>query len=211
MSNSAATIDSVENEPTGTGDTENTETAPAGDSAKTNGAPSGDETVPVTRIDPPVPQDEDYFPMFFASLQAGALAIFSQLLTAIYFAFQMGASIEVRAFANIIPYLAFGISPDGFRLITMWSSIASAVILASFSVMAFVRRRRLQVKAGRLFGWLNIALIGLINLARELYFDDFGFAEVWMWALVLVGCVAFVVGSYIIWVDFDDRIQEQEQ
>jgi hypothetical protein len=189
MSNSAATIDSL--------DIEN--------------APPGDETVPVKRIDPPIPQDEDYFPMFFASLQAGALAILSQLLTAIYFAFQMGASIEMRAFASVIPYLAFGISPEGFRVITMWSSLTSAGILASFSILAFVRRGRLQVKAGRLFGWLNITLIGLINLARELYFDDFGVSELWMWVLVLVGCVAFAVGNYIIWVDFDDRMQELKQ
>lgn len=170
-----------------------------------------EEVVPVTRIEPPVPLDEDYFPMFFSSLQAGILAILSQLLTSIYFAFQFGATIEIRAWAKIVPYMAFGISETGFQVITMWSSLASAAILIWFSLMAFVRRRRLQVKAGRLFGWVNIALIGLINLTRELYFDDFGEAQRWMWALIVVGLVAFAVGSYIIWIDFDDRIQEQEQ
>ena len=167
-------------------------------------------TVPVVRIDPPVPEDEDYFPMFMSSLQAGALAIFSQLLTSIYFAFQLGATIEVRIWAKFVPYLAFGIGPEGFRQITILSAVTSSVILAAFSIMAFVRRRRLQVKAGRLFGWLSIALIGVLNLTRELIFEDFGQAEPWMWALVLVGCVCFAVGSYIIWVDFDDRVQETQ-
>lgn len=154
---------------------------------------------------------EDYFPMFWSSVQAALLAVVSQILTSVYFAMQYGAALELRVWRNVLPYMAMGVEPDRFRMIVMLSSITSAVILACFSLWAFVWRHRLQVQAGRLFAWINLALIGILNLVRVHFFDDFAQAERWMWALPVIGIVGFGVGSVFIWIDYDDRRQHQDR
>lgn len=186
-----------------------TQIAQPGPQAPAQAVASPIDEVEVERIVPPTPEDEDYFPMFFSSLQAGLLSVLVQILSSIYFALQYGASIELRMWFKVIPLIAMGVASETFSLIVMWSAIVTAVCLAAFSTMAFVRRRRLQVQAGRLFAWLNMALIGGINLVRVYFFEDFARPEAWMFALVLIGLVAFAVGSYLIWVDFDDRRQAE--
>ncbi len=167
-----------------------------------------EQEVELESIVPPRPEDEDYFPMFFSSLQAGLLSVLLQILSSVYFALQYGASLELRMWFKVIPLIAMGVTGETFRSIVMWSALSTTAGLATFSILAFIRRRRLQLQAGRLFAWLNISLIGAINLVRVYFFEDFGRSETWMFALVLIGVVAFLVGSYVIWVDFDERREE---
>ncbi len=153
----------------------------------------------------PVDEEENYWPMFWASVQAALLTVVGEFVFTIYIALQRGVPIEIRLWKNVLPFLAMETQRSFFESIIRWASIATGITLAIFAIMAFVRHRRLQVQAGRSFAWLDIALIGGVNLSRAWWFDSALAPARWMYAMVLIGLVGLAVSATLIYIDYRDR------
>lgn len=148
--------------------------------------------------------EEDFMPLFTSSFQAAAITLILQFLIPAFLALQMGVTLEFRLWKRFLPHFVMEASYTQFVSIVMWSAIITAVVLATFSIMAFLRKRRLQVQMGRLCAWLDIALMGGILLIRSHWFDDLSDPKLWMWVLVVVGISGFVIGSALIWAEDED-------
>jgi|GEM_PF-3885203 len=148
--------------------------------------------------------EEDFMPLFTSSFQAAALTLILQFLIPAFLALQLGVTLEFRLWKRFLPHFLMDASYSIFASIVMWSAIATAVALAGFSILAFLRSRRLQVRMGRLFAWLDISLMGAILIIRSRWFDDFSDPQLWMWILVAVGLVGFILGSLLVWAEDDD-------
>ncbi len=159
--------------------------------------------VPYTNVD-----DIDFFPMFFASIQAALITIVANLVLSVFFALQFGAGLQMRLFARVLPYVALETDIATFEKVVFWSTVGTAALLIIFSVSAFMTRRSLRVQAGRTFAWFDVALLGSMQLYRQYFLANFGDAKPWMWGLVLVGLVGFVVCAYIVWLDAGDKEAE---
>ncbi len=146
--------------------------------------------------------------MFWSSVQAALLTVVAEFFFTIYIALQRGIAVELRLWKNVLPFLAMETQRPMFESIIRWSSIATAITLIIFSVMAFVRPQRLQVQAGRAFAWLNIALIGALNLSRSWWFEVSLEPAQWMYGMVLVGLVGLAVSLTLVNIDFRDRESE---
>ena len=159
------------------------------------------------------PEDvgENYWPMFWSSLQAALLTVVAQFVFTIYIALQRGIGVELRLWNNVLPFMAMQTQRPVFESITRWASIATAITLAVFAIAAFVTRRRLQVQAGRSFAWLDIALIGGLGLSRAWWFDAAQQPARWMYAMVLIGLVGLAVSLTLVAIDYHDREDERER
>ncbi len=153
---------------------------------------------------------ENYYPMFWSSAQAAILTLVVQFCAPIFLSLQMGIPSELRLWKRILPYFALRTDFETFQRIVMWSALITATCLAIFSFASFVTKRRLQVQAGRMFGWLDIALLGGIQLINIYLLDSLNEARQWMWALSIIGIVGFTVGMYIVWVEYADRRDKEE-
>ncbi len=177
------------------------------------------DDTPEGRIDPELPAqggptsraEENYWPMFWSSVQAALLTVVAEFAFTFYLALQWGIRVELRLWGNVLPYMAMSTDRPTFEDVIRVSSLLTAAVLAAFSIIALVRRRRLQVQAGRAFGWIDMALIGVVNLSRAWWFDISLQPARWMYALVLVGLVGFVVTGTLVKIDFDDREAELDE
>ncbi len=152
--------------------------------------------------------DIDYFPMFSSSLQAAALTLISQFLIPMYLSLQLNIDVELRLWARVLPYFAIRTDAETFHNIVYWSALGTAVILAAFSILAFLPRRSLRVRFGRLFAWLDISLMALLLLYRHEILQVSEKQEPWMWIMLIVGLVGFINGSLIVRMQYKDRLEE---
>ena len=157
------------------------------------------------RLGPPAPMDEDYWPLVRSAAATAIFALVSQVAISIYLAAQWGVPIEIRFWNRIFPYLVFITTRERFEQLVYWSLLLSAVVLAIYSVSAFVGGHRLQVQAGRLTGWMDIMLLGSMVLLRKYgWGHDIGATNL-AWVLVIVGFSGFSVGLYVLRARFHRR------
>lgn len=151
--------------------------------------------------------DQNYWRMFVSSVQAAVITVLGQFGFTLYLALQWGLRVELRLWKGFLPFLAINANRGQYDDAIRLSSIFTALVLAAFCTMAMFRGRRLQVQAGRAFGWIDVALIGMLNLSRAWWFDNALQPQRWMYVLVLLGIVGFAVSAMLVWIDFDDRAE----
>lgn len=157
------------------------------------------------RLGPPAPLDEDYWPMVRSAAMTALVALVSQFVIVVFLAVQWGIPVEVRSWNRVFPYLIFMTTSERFEALIHWSLLLSAVVLAIYSISAFLGGHRLQVQAGRLSGWLDIMLLGSTVLVRQnVWGHDTGASNV-AWVLTPVGFIGFVVGMLVIRARFQRR------
>lgn len=148
---------------------------------------------------------EDYLPLFAASGVAALVTVGGQIGSSILLAVERGIPVKFDFWQRFLPVLALQTHPLRFGQIIEHACLLTAVLLAIVGTQSMVRRRRLQEQAGYAFAWLDMALIGAVQMAAATWLDSGGRVEWWMGGLVLVGSVGFAVALTLIAIDYYDR------
>ena len=152
-------------------------------------------------------EEPSYVPLFVASAKTTLVAVAAQLGLAVIYGRLAAADVTVHAYKGVLPYLRITTSNAAqFATIVRWSAFASCAVIFTYAALAMLRGQRLQVQMGRSFGYLDIALIGAVNVLSGWFLERSLDPQRWMYSLIPIGLVTFATCAWLIYDEYSRRL-----
>ncbi|MGL5829493.1 MAG: hypothetical protein ACRC0L_07985 [Angustibacter sp.] len=145
----------------------------------------------------PAPREVDYAPMVRAALWATGLAVLVKVGSSLWLAHRRGVPVEVRFFADLVPYLAFLVGRSPFLVLAATSTLIMAVVSVACLCGSLLRARRNQFIAGWLAGPLAVANTLLVDLVRHLLDRPYLLWRIGRWSVLCVAISAVLTAAWL--------------
>lgn len=136
-----------------------------------------------------------YASLLDAAMRATLVVLAAKVLSVVVLANLQGATVELRTFAKIIPFLSVSASPDVFLEISTYSTLVMAVAAALYLTPSLIRPGFPTQKTwGRLLG----VVITAETVTLQLVFHYIGWANIRvdrMWWIVMALLAGLLLGA----------------
>jgi hypothetical protein len=138
----------------------------------------------------------DFGPMVRAAALATTLAVAMKLGTALVMAAQRQATVEVRLYLGVVPYLAFLMSRPPYLVIATTSTLIMAVTVTLAYVVSLLRYRRRQYVAGWLAGPMAVVNVLMVDSVRHVIDPPYLLWRITRWSVL---CLVIGVLLTAVW------------
>ncbi len=135
--------------------------------------------------------------MVRAAALATAIAVVTKVGTSLVMAAQRDATVEVRFYRDVVPYLAFLMARSPYLTIATASTLVMAVVVTLAYVVSLLRYRRRQYVAGWLAGPMAVANVLAVDTVRHVVDPPYLLWSTTRWTLLCLVAGVLLTGAWL--------------